>query len=136
MNVLIDTNVIIDLAFERQPHLLESEQVLLFAEQGLITGHISASTCSDLYYIIKKQRRKTWTMDFLNRLFSFCQIATVNSAVIQMALNTDFKDFEDSIQYSTAVCNNIGIIVTRNPQDFAVTTPRILTPIQLRQELT
>lgn len=53
-----------------------------------------------------------------------------------MALAANFKDFEDAIQYSTAIINNLDAIVTRNPQDFPVATPRILTPQQLILELT
>ena len=136
MKVLIDTNVVIDVALERQPYLLTSEKVLQFSEQGQISGYISASTFSDLYYIIRKQRGKNWTIDFLRRLFSFCQIATVDNSVIEMALNANFDDFEDGIQYSAAICNHLDVIVTRNLQDFRVTLPRLLTPSQLIQELT
>lgn len=53
-----------------------------------------------------------------------------------MALISNFKDFEDAIEYSIAVVNQIDAIVTRNPRDFPVTTPRIVTPNQLIQELT
>lgn len=53
-----------------------------------------------------------------------------------MALTTNFADFEDAIQYSTAVLNHLDAIITRNPGDFPVTTPRILTPEQLIQEVT
>ncbi len=52
-----------------------------------------------------------------------------------MALAANFKNFEDAIGYSTAVVNQLDAIVTRNPQDFPVVTPRILTPQQLIQEL-
>lgn len=75
-------------------------------------------------------------MLFLNRLATFCQTATVDQAVISMALNANFRDFEDAIQYSTAVVNQLEAIVTRNPQDFVVTSPRIVTPTQLIQEFT
>jgi hypothetical protein len=53
-----------------------------------------------------------------------------------MAVTANFRDFEDAIQYSTAVVNQLDAIVTRNPQDFPVTTPRIMTPEQLIQEFT
>jgi hypothetical protein len=53
-----------------------------------------------------------------------------------MAFTTNFKDFEDAIQYSTAVVNQLDGIITRNPQDFPVVTPRIITPEQLIEELT
>ncbi len=53
-----------------------------------------------------------------------------------MALTANFRDFEDAVQYSAAVINQLDAIVTRNPQDFAVITPRILVPDSLIQELT
>lgn len=56
MKVLLDTNIILDVALERQPHFEASEQILAFAEQGQITGYISASTFGDLYYVIRKNK--------------------------------------------------------------------------------
>ena len=52
-----------------------------------------------------------------------------------MALTANFRDFEDAIQYSTAIINQLEAIITRNPQDYPNVTIRILTPTQLIQEL-
>nr|WP_228021172.1 PIN domain-containing protein [Microcystis sp. LEGE 08355] len=133
---MIDTNIIIDIALERQPYFTNSETVLAFVEQGQIEGYISASTISDLYYLIRKQKGRDLTIEFLQEILTFCQIATVNQAAIRMAFTTNFQDFEDSIQYSTAVVNQLDAIITRNPQDFPIVTPRIITPEQLIAELT
>ncbi len=133
MKVLLDTNIILDFALERQPWFTNSEQIIYFAEQKLIVGYVSASTISDLYYIIRKSQGKELAIEFIVNLTTICQIAAVDSLVISMALNVNFKDFEDAIQYSTAVVNNLDAIVTRNPQDFPVQTPRILNPNQLIQ---
>jgi predicted nucleic acid-binding protein len=135
MNVLIDTNIILDIALVRLPFYDDSDQVFSFIEQGQINGYVCASTFSDLYYLIRKQRGRDWALNFLTQLSSICQVATVNQAVISMALATNFKDFEDAILYGAAVLNNLDAIVTRNQKDFPVTTPRILTPEQLIQEL-
>lgn len=136
VKILLDTNIILDIALERQPFFGESEQVLFLVEQGEVEGYISASTFSDLYYIIRKAKGRDSTLEFLRYIATFCQVATVDNSVISMALASNFKDFEDAIQYSTAVINQIDAIVTRNPRDFPVTTPRIVTPDQLIQELT
>ncbi len=136
MKVLLDTNIIVDDALERQPYLQASEQVLLLVEQGQVEGYISASTFSDLYYIIRKGRGGEWTLNYLRQLVTFCQVATVDRAAITMALAANFKDFEDAIQYSTGVLNHVDAIITRNSQDFPVLRPRIITPEQLIQELT
>jgi len=136
VKVLLDTNIIIDIALERQPYFTNSETVLAFVEQGQIEGYISASTISDLYYLIRKQKGRDLTIEFLQEILTFCQIATVNQAAIIMAFTTNFQDFEDSIQYSTAVVNKLDAIITRNPQDFPIVTPGIITPEQLIAELT
>ena len=136
MKVLLDTNIIVDDALERPPFLEASEQVLVLVEQGQVEGYVSASTFSDLYYIIRKVRGREWTLNYLRQLVTFCQVATVERIAITMALSINFRDFEDAIQCSTSVVNQLDAIVTRNPQDFPVTTPRIMTPDQLIQELT
>lgn len=136
VKILLDTNIILDVALERQPFFDESEQVLSFVEQGDVEGYISGSTFSDLYYIIRKAKGRGPTLEFLRYISTFCQVATVDNSVISMALTSTFKDFEDAIQYSSAIVNQIDAIVTRNPRDFPVTAPRIVTPDRLIQELT
>jgi predicted nucleic acid-binding protein len=135
VKVLFDTNILLDFALERQPWFTQSEQIIYFAEQKQILGYVSASTISDLYYIIRKSKGKKLAMEFLVNLTTICQVAAVDSSVISMALSLNFKDFEDAIQYSTAVINNLDAIATRNPQDFPVQVPQILTPSQLIQFL-
>ncbi len=135
MKVLLDTNVIVDVDLERQPYFSDSETVLSFVELGQMEGYISASTFSDLYYIIRKEKGRNLALEFLREIATFCQVATVDRAVISIALTANFRDFEDAIQHSTAVVNHLDAIVTRNPQDFPVVTPRIITPTLLVQEL-
>ncbi|MFK0730830.1 MAG: type II toxin-antitoxin system VapC family toxin [Gloeotrichia echinulata GP01] len=136
MKVLLDTNIILDFALERHPFYNNSTQVLSFIYQKQIDGYISASTFSDLYYIIRKEKGRASALSLLNRMVTFCLVATVDQNTILMALNANFKDFEDAIQYSTAVINHFDAIITRNPRDFPVTVPRIITPEQLIEELT
>lgn len=135
LRILLDTNIILDFALERQPFQQNSEQVFLLAEQAQIEGFVSASTMSDLHYIIRKQKGQDWSLDFLKRLVTVCQVATVDQAVIERALNANFRDFEDAIQYSTAITNQLEAIVTRNSQDFPAGDIQILTPTELIQQL-
>jgi predicted nucleic acid-binding protein len=135
VKVLLDTNIVVDVALERQPFFGNSETVLSFVEEGEIEGYISASSFGDLFYILRKQKGRDLAHEFLREIVTFCQVATVDSTIINMALTVNFKDFEDAIQYSTAVLNHLDAIITRNPRDFPVTIPRIITPEQLIQEL-
>lgn len=131
MKILIDTNIIVDVALIRESFFDDSDRILVFSEQGSLQGYISASTFGDLYYILRKSRGKDWTLRFLRRLVTFCQIVTVDDAVIRQALARDFKDFEDAIQYTAAIVSKLDGIVTRNPKDFTDTTIPIYTPTQL-----
>lgn len=136
MKILIDTNIIVDVALERQPFYPESQRILSLAYRQHIEGYISASTVSDLYYIIRKVKGRALTLEFLQSILTFCSVATVDRAVINMALAANFKDFEDAIQYSTAVTNQLDAIVTRNPSDFTSGSGlQILTPDQLIQSI-
>lgn len=135
MKVLIDTNIIMDVALQRQPFFAASNQLFSLVQHQQFEGYVSASTFGDLYYLIRKEQGRDLALDFLRRLATICRIANVNEAAISMALTANFRDFEDAIQYSTAIINQLDAIVTRNPQDFTNVSLRILTPTQLIQEL-
>jgi predicted nucleic acid-binding protein len=134
MKILIDTNIIVDVALERQPFLENSLGVLTLANQKRVEGYISSSAISDIYYIIRKKKGKELTLEFINSILTFCSIATVDDAAIRMALSLDFRDFEDGIQYSVAVINRLEAIVTRNPDDFTRVSLPILTPDRLPRD--
>ncbi len=135
VKALIDTNIFLDVALQRQPFLVESDQVLSFVEDERLSGYISASAISDFYYIARRGIGRTESLDFLESLLSFCQVATVNQAAIDRAITltkqSGFKDFEDAILNCTAVVNALDTIVTRNVKDFKLSELQIVTPAQL-----
>lgn len=135
MKVLLDTNIILDVALERKPFFDDSETILWFVEQRQIEGYICASSFGDLYYIIRKAKGRDLALEFLRKLVTLCQVVTVDRDTINMPLAVNFRDFEDGIKYSTTVLNKLDVIVTRNSGDFPVTNPRILTPQQMIWEL-
>ncbi len=135
MKILLDTNIILDYALIRQPFYDLADEIFALIEQKQIDGYISASTFTDLFYILNKPRGKEWTLQFLARLVNLCQVATVDANTIQSALKEHYKDFEDDIQYHTALQTQLEAIVTRNTKDFSQKILRILTPEQLLQEL-
>jgi predicted nucleic acid-binding protein len=131
MKILIDANVLLDVALERQPFFKDSDHILALCEQKTLTGYVSASSFSDLFYILRKSKGKSLAIDFLRNIVSFCAIATVNDSIIRQALAGDFKDFEDAIQYNAAIASQLDGVVTRNPQDFTNSTIPVFTPEKL-----
>ncbi|MDS3860590.1 PIN domain-containing protein [Thermosynechococcaceae cyanobacterium BACA0444] len=131
MKILIDANVLLDVALEREPFFNDSDCILALCEQKTLIGYVSASSFSDLFYILRKSKGKSLALDFLRHIVSFCQIATVDDAIIRQALTGNFKDFEDGVQYEAATASQLDGIVTRNPKDFTDRTVPIYTPQKL-----
>lgn len=131
MKVLIDTNIILDLALIRKPFYQEADEIFTLIEQGKITAFISATTFTDIYYILRKQKGESWTFEFLQRLTALCKINPITEEIIIRAINNSYKDFEDDIQYYSAIINNLDAIVTRNIKDFPKDHITILQPEEL-----
>ncbi|MBP0013736.1 MAG: PIN domain-containing protein [Roseofilum sp. SBFL] len=135
MKVLLDTNIILDYALERQPFFYDSEEIFTAIQNQQVTGYVSASTLSDLYYIIRKKKGKEWAIAFVTRLVHLCEVARCDRQTIDIALKANFNDFEDGIQYGAAIVNQLDTIITRNIQDFPVTDIQILTSDRLIEQI-
>ncbi|MGB2924037.1 MAG: PIN domain-containing protein [Limnothrix sp.] len=127
----MDTNIIIDVALEREPFFEDSDRVLALAEQKVFDGYLSAASISDIFYIVRKDKGKYLTFEFLQYIISFCPIAMVDEIVIKNALASNLKDFEDAIQYQTALGAGLDGIVTRNPKDYVEASISVFTPSEL-----
>jgi len=131
MKVLIDTNIILDLALTRANFYQEADEIFNLIEEGKIIGFVSATTLTDIYYILTKQKGKQFAFEFLKHLTTVCKINSITESIIIKALNNIYKDFEDDIQYYSAITNNLDAIVTRNVQDFPQNNLAILQPSEL-----
>ena len=128
IQVLLDTNIILDFALERIPHVQKAEQLLQLAFQNKIIAYISASTVTDIYYIMRKNKTSGFILDFLKSLLEIVDIAPVNKKVIIEALSSGIIDFEDAVQDHSALNLSIDYIVTRNSKDFKNAHTQIKTP--------
>jgi predicted nucleic acid-binding protein len=126
--VLLDTNIILDIALERREFFDKSREIMLLIQQDKISAYISATTTTDIYYVLKKSKGHQITIEFLSSLFELVDIADVSSRVIMNALNSELTDFEDAVQIESAKQNGIGIIITRNKADFVKSDISIFTP--------
>jgi len=119
MKVLIDTNIILDVLLKREPYSKHSQLVLLAAEEQYIYGYISASAITDIFYVTHKAlKSKAETYALLKNLIGTIAIAAVDSDIITEALESDWDDFEDCVQYFVGESIDVDCIVTRNPGDF------------------
>lgn len=131
MKLLIDTNVVLDVLLRREPFFRTAAEVLNLTQLDEVREYVSASAITDIYYIANKQMKdRDAVRDLLKRLLMIVSVAAVSEWEIQNALNLAWGDFEDSVQYSVALLNEMDGIVTRNPSDYQETNMRIWLPEQ------
>ena len=131
MKLLIDTNVVLDVLLRREPFSKTAAEVLNLTQRDDVQEYVSASAITDIYYIANKQMKdRDAVRDLLKRLLMIVSVAAVSEREIQNALNLAWGDFEDSVQYSVALLNEMDGIVTRNPSDYQEANIRIWLPEQ------
>ena len=131
MKLLIDTNVVLDVLLRREPFFRTAAEVLNLTQRDEVREYVSASAITDIYYIANKQMKDCDAVrDLLKRLLMIVSVAAVSEREIQNALNLAWGDFEDSVQYSVALLNEMDGIVTRNPSDYQEANMRIWLPEQ------
>lgn len=128
MRILIDTNVILDIALERQPFVEQAIRLLEMAQQADLTVYVTATTITDLYYITRKANGRTIAHDFIVDLLRIVEIADVDGSIIREALHSEIDDFEDAIQESAAKKQAIQVFVTRNEADFVNSVLQVYDP--------
>jgi predicted nucleic acid-binding protein len=119
MKVLVDTNVILDVLMKRGGLYAESFKVFQLVEQHAITGCVSSSAMTDIFYLVHKAQKDINTVyRAIGDLAALFTIAPVFESTINSVLALRWKDFEDAVQYSTAKENEVDCIVTRNKGDY------------------
>jgi len=128
-NLFLDTNIVIDVVTARAPFLNASARLFSLAENGKINLFISSLSYWNIYYIVKKASSHAETIEILKGLNKYITPVDVTKEVINEAINSDFKDFEDAIQYFSAKSHQcIDAIITRNPKDFKFSSIPLLLP--------
>jgi len=129
MNVLIDTNVVLDQLVRRDPFYENAERIRLLSEMGYINSYISASAVTDIYYIAKKElKNKDVVVKLIEKLLETTSIAAVTESSIHEALVLKWDDFEDAVQYVAGQNVSADYIITRNPNDFENSRIKIVSP--------
>ena len=135
MKVLIDSNVALDILLNNAAFYVSSMAVFVHAEQNLLTGYVSASAITDIYYISKKQLGKKAALKAIKKMLSVFKPATVTDNHIHQALDMEWADFEDSVQFVVGEGLAVDYIITRNTQDFSSSSIVVLTPEKFIQTI-
>jgi predicted nucleic acid-binding protein len=125
--IFLDTNVILDLLGERVPFFDSIAKVATLADQKKLTLIVSPLSFTTIDYVLNKYETSESVLNKLRKFKIICEVCEVNEETIDKALNSNFKDFEDAVQYFSALQSNCSIIITRNGKDFKNSTIPIMT---------
>ena len=118
MKALIDTNIIIDYLDDRAPYADNAEIILDLCEKGKLTGVLTASSVTDIYYIMRKIAGREKTLASLKLLFAVFDVAEVGKSDLLRAMELTITDFEDALMAVCAKRVKADCIITRNVRDY------------------
>ena len=133
--ILLDTDVLIDVALDRRPHSGPSSELLDQIEQGAESAYIAWHSVSNLYYIVAPARGGLSARDFIVELTRFVEVATTDTEAIRYAAGLPMGDFEDAMQVAAARACGARHIVTRNVRDYERSPIRAIDPQEALTEL-
>jgi predicted nucleic acid-binding protein len=116
--LFIDTNILLDLLAERKPYYNEAAALFSMADKNRILLSISSLSIVNTHYILRKLRSGQEANRIIRTVKVLVNECALDDKITNLALNSDFNDFEDAIQYFTAIENRQDIIITRNRSDF------------------
>ena len=132
--VFVDTDIILDLLGSREPFYKYAANLFSFADQGKIKLYVSSLSFSNLNYLLSKQYSSDQARKKLLKFKTLVNVLAVNDKIVELALSSNFKDFEDGLQYFTAIENSIKKLLTRNLKDFKTAEIIVMTAEQYLKE--
>ena len=126
--MLLDTDVLIDVALDRRPHAGPSSELLDQVERAPRRAFVAWHTLSNFYYLVNSARGNADTRDFIAELVRFVAVAPADTAALRYALSLPMADFEDAMQVAAARACGASHIVTRNVRHFARSPIPAITP--------
>ncbi len=129
MKALIDTNVIVDALTSRKPWKESAEKIFLMAANQVMTAYITASSATDIYYLVRKYLHSTeQAKQVMGKLYSFMGILMVTGDECVDALASAVSDYEDAVIERTAAKAEMDCIITRNVKDYQDGIVKALLP--------
>ncbi|NES96855.1 MAG: PIN domain-containing protein [Desertifilum sp. SIO1I2] len=119
MNVLVDTNILLDFLLQREPFFDDAELLFQAIDSGQVIGYATATTLTDIFYIARRHTRSIeQARQAVSETLIAMEICPVNRAVVESAFVSDLADFEDAVQVACAVAQGLDAILTRDTQGF------------------
>jgi predicted nucleic acid-binding protein len=128
--LFVDSDVVIDFFTDREPHANPASELFELNEQGNVKLYLSAISINNIYYIVRRFLGHKETIEAIELLTEMTEIVGTTKNEITHALKINFSDYEDAIQYSSALTiENLDAIITRNIKDYRNSSIAVMTPL-------
>lgn len=124
--IFVDANIVMDLLEKRDEFYLEAQELFTLSDKNNANLYVSSLTLANVHFLLFKHL-KMEARKVLAKFKVLVEVLAVDDKIIDLALTSNFKDFEDAVQYYTAIENEMDIIITRNKKDFKNADLPILT---------
>lgn len=128
MRLFLDTNVMLDLLGRREPFFENAARIVSLADKGKANIVVSALSYATTDYFLSKMLGVDKSIELLRKFKTISDIVSLDEIIIEKSLNSGFTDFEDSLQYFSAIQAECRYIITRNVKDFKNAEIPVLTP--------
>lgn len=135
IRALLDTNVILDALFAREPYGEQAATIWKAHEDERFTGYLCAITPVNVFYIARKQIQHKQALRMMNDLIDTFEISLIDRNILRAALKLDTKDFEDAVQIASAQADGLDFIITRDIKDYEKSPIKTLAPSEFIKEL-
>lgn len=135
MRVLLDNDVVLDFLLTRQSFFAEADEIFVRLQNKEFEAYISTITPVNAFYVIRKEKSKEIAFKAVEGLLKLVEVCRTNKSVLQSAFTLGFNDFEDAVQCSSAIAENLDAIVTRNTKDYKNSTVKVYSPAEFIQIL-
>jgi len=133
--LFIDTNVMMDLLGERVPFYESIAKVATLADKGKIKMVVSAFSYPTVYYLLSKFESSENVKEKLRKLRIISEVSDLDEITIEKGLASNFKDFEDALQYYCALKADCDILLTRNAKDFKESSMPVMSAEEFLQSI-
>jgi predicted nucleic acid-binding protein len=126
--ILCDINFILDIFLKREPFYSPAARIFAMIEAKQLKGYLCSNSFPTLFYVLAKELKRDKAMKVLEKVRIVFRVAAVDEKVIDLSLASDFRDFEDAVQYYAAVSIKADCLITRNKTDYVTGDLTIMTP--------
>lgn len=128
MRVFLDTNIVLDYLLKREPFSDEARRLFMLGYAGLIHLYMSDITLTNIAYITRKVISKEDFYLTIDKFLKYIKVTSIGQQIVELAIKEKWDDFEDCVQYLSALKFEADCIITRNTDDFRMADIPVYTP--------